>query len=271
MGDMFSKPPPNSIWNCNFLPPFKSDSSRQPPFSYNKTPQPNIFSTLKRYHTCRPNHFIHLFNSCVSAASARTQEYLTFQDPEDKFCPSPEVLTQIFLMTYITESISLNLTGSLNCTVMTPGQRILLGADWVWAVLEKSTKTPKFQIVVQVLHNSMQRDTTTPAEDCSESVRMAQMETGHKDMCERLVDFCTSIGKDCYALFLFFGRKNDRENIYGVLSNNFEAARKCSRINRALIENFLRGSRYLHTPLGMMQAILTKNYGEPLTLMIKFT
>lgn len=177
-------------------------------------------------------------------------------------------------MTYITQSISLNMTDTFNCTAMTPSQRILLGADWVWSVLEKPTKNPRIQIAVQVLHLPVGEDAEedgVPSEACSESVQIAQ-ESSNKNMYENLVDFCTSIGKDCYALFLFLGKKNDRGNIYGVLSNNFEAAvGKCNKIDRALIENFFKGSRYLHTPSGMMQAIVTKKEGDPLTLMIKFS
>lgn len=178
-------------------------------------------------------------------------------------------------MTYISQSVNLNMTDAFNCTAMTPEQRILLGADWVWAVLEKPTKNPRIQIAVQVLHLPERENADEngiPPDFCSESVQIAQMESSDRNMYERMVDFCTSIGKDCYALFLFMGKKNDKGNIYGVLSNNFEAAiGKCNKIDRALIENFFKGSRYLHTPTGMMQTIVTKKDGEPLTLMIKFS
>ncbi len=178
-------------------------------------------------------------------------------------------------MTYISQSVSLNMTDTFNCTAMTPEQRILLGADWVWAVLEKPTKNPRIQIAVQVLHLPDREDAEESSvlrETCSESVQIAHKESSDKNMYERMVDFCTSIGKDCYALFLFLGKKNDKGNIYGVLSNNFEAAiGKCNVIDRAFIENFFKGSRYLHTPSGMMQAIVSKKEGEPLTLMIKFS
>lgn len=178
-------------------------------------------------------------------------------------------------MTYISQSVNLNMMDTFNCTAMTPEQRILLGADWVWAVLEKPTKNPRIQIAVQVLHlpdkENIEENGVIP-EVCSESVQIAQKESSNKNMHEKLVDFCASVGKDCYALFLFMGKKSDKGNIYGVLSNNFEAAvGKCNKIDRAFIENFFRGSRYLHTPSGMMQAIVTKKDGEPLTLMIKFS
>ncbi|XP_030281447.1 rab15 effector protein [Sparus aurata] len=275
MGQTISKPISNPFQNSNFFASFKRGSTIPPSFDLNTSPRPSIFSTLRRPTIAKPNDFIPLFNDCISAASCRTQEYLLFKDPEDKFHASPEVLTEVFLMTYISQSVNLNMTDAFNCTAMTPEQRILLGADWVWAVLEKPTKNPRIQIAVQVLHLPERENADEngiPPDFCSESVQIAQMESSDRNMYERMVDFCTSIGKDCYALFLFMGKKNDKGNIYGVLSNNFEAAiGKCNKIDRALIENFFKGSRYLHTPTGMMQTIVTKKDGEPLTLMIKFS
>ncbi|KAM3609004.1 uncharacterized protein V6R79_008345 [Siganus canaliculatus] len=275
MGQKISKPVANRFQNSTLLSTFKRGNSSQPPDDPDPPMRPSIFSTLRKAPVAKPNDFIPLFNDCIVAASSRTQEYLLFKDPEDKFHPSPEVLTQVFLMTYISQSVNLNLTDTFNCTAMTPEQRILLGADWVWAVLEKPTKNPRIQIAVQVLHlpdKEVPEEMGAPSETLSESVQIAQMESSNRTIYERMVDFCTSIGKDCYALFLFFGKKNDKGNIYGVLSNNFEAAiGKCNKIDRALIENFFKGSRYLHTPTGMMQAIVTKKDGDPLTLMIKFT
>ncbi|XP_070763182.1 rab15 effector protein [Enoplosus armatus] len=275
MGHSISKPTSHPFQNSSFLSSFKRGPSSRPSGEQNTSPRPSIFSTLRRAPVAKPNDFIPLFNDCISAASSRTQEYLLFKDPEDKFHPSPEVLTQVYLMTYITQSVSLNMTDTFNCTAMTPGQRILLGADWVWAVLEKPSKNPRIQIAVQVLHLPDGEDAEengAPPEACSESVQIAQKECSNKTMYEKLVDFCTSVGKDCYALFLFLGKKSDKGNIYGVLSNNFEAAiGKCNKIDRAFIENFFKGSRYLHTPSGMMQAIVTKKEGDPLTLMIKFS
>lgn len=275
MGQNVGKPKANSFQNSNFLNSFKRGTQRQPPLEQSPPFRPSIFATLRRPPVAKPNDFIPLFNDCISAAASRTQEYLLFKDPENKFHPIPEVFTQIFLMTYISQSINLSMTDTFNCTAMTPEQRILLGADWVWAVLQKPTKNPRIQIAVQVLHlpdkDNVEENGISP-EVFSESVKMAQLESSNKNAHEKLVDFCTSIGKDCYALFLFMGRKNDSGNIYGVLSNNFEAAiGKCNKIDRAFIENFFKGSRYLHTPSGMMQAIVTKKEGEPLTLMIKFS
>ncbi|XP_077567031.1 rab15 effector protein [Stigmatopora nigra] len=273
MGENMSKP---SIQPFEDLALFTSFKPYSPTVTNNSNPpRPSIFSTLRRPPPSKPNDFIPLFSDCITAASSQTQEYLLFKDPEDKFHPSSEALTQIFLMTYISQSVNLNLTDIFNCTVMTPEQRILLGADWVWAVLEKPTKNPRVQIAVQVIHLSDKEggeECVSPQETCSETVQMAQRETSDKNIYERMVGFCTSVGKDCYALFLFLGRKNDKGNIYGVLSNNFEAAvGKCHRIDRALLENFFKGSRYLHTPSGMMQAIISKSEGDPLTLMIKFS
>ncbi|KAK5928684.1 hypothetical protein CgunFtcFv8_013731 [Champsocephalus gunnari] len=269
MGQAISKP--TNPQNPNVSLKRSSPSSNE----QNMAPRPSIFSTLRRPLITKTNDFIPLFNDCISAAASRTREYLLFKDPEDKFQASSEVLTQVFLMTYISQSVSLNMTDRFNCTAMTPEQRILLGPDWVWAMLEKPTKNPRIQIAVQVLHlpdREAAEENNIPQEACTESIQIAQKESSNKTTYERLVDFCTSIGKDCYALFLFLGKKNDKGNIYGVLSNNFEAAiGKCNKIDRAFIENFFKGSRYLHTPPGMMQAIVTKKEGDSLTLMVKFS
>ncbi|XP_040927004.1 rab15 effector protein [Betta splendens] len=263
-----------NIGKPTFSSTFSSPKSSPPRSSQSTSLQPSIFSTLKRPPVSKPSDFIPLFNDCVYAASSRTQEYLLFKDPENKFNPNPDMLTQVFLMTYISQSVSLNMTDTFNCTTMTPEQRIILGADWVWAILEKPTKNPQVQIAVQVLHLPERENTEEniiPPEAFTESVQMAQSESKNKTKHERLVDFCTSIGKDCYALFLFFGKKNDKGNIYGVLSNNFGAAIGKCKIDRVLIESFFKGSRYFHTPSGMMRAIVTKKMEDPLTLLIKFS
>lgn len=176
-------------------------------------------------------------------------------------------------MTYIAQSFSLNVTDTFSCTIMTPEQRILLGADWVWAVLQKPTKNPKVQIAVQVVHLPEREKHEDAAEEAkTESVKMAQMESSSKNTYERMVNFCASIGKDCYALFLFFGKKDDRKNIYGVLSNNFEVAiTKCGRIDRALVENFFRGSKTFHKSSEMMRSIIDNKTSDPLTLILKFS
>ena len=178
-------------------------------------------------------------------------------------------------MTCITQSVNLDITDTFNCTAMTPEQRILLGVDWVWALLEKPSKNPKIQIAVRVLHLPEREgadESSATLEASSDSIQIAQMESSNKSMCERMVNFCTSVGKDCYALFLFFGKKDDKQNIYGVLSNNFGASiGKCSNIDRDFIENFVKGSKFFDTPQKMMQAIVTKKKSENLTLVIKFS
>ncbi|KAM4553236.1 rab15 effector protein [Fundulus diaphanus] len=272
MGQKTSNTTSNKAANSSFFSFLKRFSPPKPSLDKNTSPRTDIFAKLMANKSI---DFTRLISNCISFASTRTQEYLVFKDPEGKFQPSSQALTQVFLMTYITQSVNLDYTDTFNCTAMTPEQRILLGADWVWAILEKPSKNPKIQIAVQVLHLPEREEAEEREADgkpVSESIQMAQMESRNRNMYERMVDFCTSIGKDCYALFLFFGKRDDKENIYGVLSNNFEAAvGKCDKIDRALIENFLKGSRYLHTPLGMMQAIFTKKTDEALTLMIKFS
>lgn len=218
---------------------------------------------------------IHLFSDCIQSASSRTQEYLYFKDPENKFNPSPSTLSEIFLMTFIQRSTVLNLTDIFNTTTMTPEQRILLGADWVWAVLDHPSRNPKIQIAVQVCH--LPERTEQILEDLSldlyaDVMRMAGMDVVEKTQAERMVDFCSSIGRDCFTLFLFFGRQKDEGNIYGLLSNNLQAAvGKCVRIDQLFINHFFKGAKCFVTPAGMLQALVGKEGNDPLTMLVKFT
>ncbi|XP_054888453.1 rab15 effector protein [Poeciliopsis prolifica] len=275
MGQKMSSTISNNKKNSSFLSFLKRFSPQEPSLDSSMSPRTGVFAKLTPPSAINPIDFTRLISDCISFASARTREYLVFKDPEGRLQPSPLALTQVFLMTYITQSVSLDFTDTFNCTAMTPEQRILLGADWVWAILEKPTKNPKIQIAVQVLHlpeREEAEERATTGKPVSESIQMARWESRNGNTYERMVEFCTSIGKDCYALFLFFGKRDDKENVYGVLSNNFPAAvGKCDKIDRALLENFLKGSRYFHTPLGMIQAIFTKKTDEALTLMIKFS
>lgn len=95
MGQNIGKPTNNPFQNSNFLNSFKRGAPSHPSFEQNTPPRPSIFATLRKPPVAKPNDFIPLFNDCISAASSRTQEYLLFKDPEDKFHPSPEVLTQV--------------------------------------------------------------------------------------------------------------------------------------------------------------------------------
>ncbi|XP_026802228.1 rab15 effector protein [Pangasianodon hypophthalmus] len=207
-----------------------------------------------------------LFSDCVHVATSRTCEYLHFTDPDKKFQPSSAALREIFLMTYIQRSFQLNLANTFSCTVMTQGQRFLLGTDWVWAVLDTPSKNPRIQIAVQVLH--LAENTQENFEEHS----IMEMESFQRTRAERLVEFCAGIGRSCFALFLFFGRKNDPGSICGLLSNNLhQALGKCVRIDQAFIEGFFKGARGFVTATGMLQAVVGKKANDPLTMLVKFT
>lgn len=94
MGQNITKPASNPFQNFNFFSSFKRGSPSRASNDLSMSPRPSIFSTL-RPPAAKPNNFITLFNDCITTASSRTQEYLLFKDPEDKFHPSPEVLTQV--------------------------------------------------------------------------------------------------------------------------------------------------------------------------------
>ena len=210
-----------------------------------------------------------LFSDSVQLASARTQEYLLFQDPEKKFWPTCTALTEIFLMTYITRSVQLKMPNTFICTAMTREQRVLLGADWMWAVIEVHTRYPRVQVAVQVLH--LQGRESENTDSIVEALGLACAQLTSKTRLEKMIDFCASVGKDCYALFIFFGRSGDPGNICGVLSNSFRAlCTKGSKMNRAFIESFFKGTRYVSTPAAMIHTVSQSRQDGPLTMLIQF-
>ncbi|XP_026874059.2 rab15 effector protein [Electrophorus electricus] len=214
-----------------------------------------------------------LFSDCVGVAAARTREYLAFADPENKFQPSPSALREIFLMTYLQRSSQLHLADTLTCTAMTPEQRVLLGADWVWAVLDLPSRNPKIQIAVQVLHVLQEPEANTTRSDAHvEILHMASTATVERTRAERLVGFCSAVGWSCFALFLFFGFGSDPGNICGLLSNNLHAAvGKCVRVDQTFVQSFFRGAKHFVTAAGMVQAVVSAEESAPLTMLVKFT
>ncbi|XP_062856872.1 rab15 effector protein [Trichomycterus rosablanca] len=213
-----------------------------------------------------------LFSECIHAATVRTCEYLHFTDLENKFYPSSATLREIFLMTYIQRSLHLNLTKMFSCTVMTQKQRLILGTDWVWALLDLPSKNPRIQIAVQVLHLSEHIEEDREKCSCMEILRTSGPEALEKTRVERMVEFCSSVGRTCFALFLFFGRKNDPGTVWGLLSNNLhEALGRCVRIDQDFVEGFFKGAKGWVTSGGMLQAVINKKDNDPLTMLVKFT
>lgn len=148
---------------------------------------------------------------------------------------------------------------------MSQGQRFLLGTDWVWAVLDPISKIPSVQIAVQVVHLAEN------TQENSEENSSMEVEPFQGTRAERLVEFCAGIGRSCFALFLFFGYKNDPGNICGLLSNNLhQALGKCITIDHGFIEGFFKGARGFVTATGMMQAVAGENENDPLTMLVKF-
>ncbi|TRY85728.1 hypothetical protein DNTS_013257 [Danionella cerebrum] len=227
----------------------------------------SLFRTLwPKPSKLTPPDLIHLFGDCIRAASSRTQEYLLFRDPENKFHPESSTLCEIFLMTFIQRSEQLNLSEGVTCTAMTPEQKVLLGADWVWAILDHHSRNPKIQIAIQVLH--LPRRTGDNRGGLSVDVyrdimRLAGIDGEEKTRTERMVDFCSSVSRDCYALFLLFGRQTDEGNIYGLLSNNLHAALgKCVTIDQSFIDYFFKGAKCFVNATGMLQGLMGVTFAK---------
>ncbi|XP_038663843.1 rab15 effector protein [Scyliorhinus canicula] len=220
-------------------------------------------------------YFIQQFNQSIIFASQRTIEYIGFKDPESNLKINNSMLTNIFLMTYIDRSIQCKLTESIICTKMTEEQAILLGIDWVWAVQDASSKNPKVQIAVQVIHmENKENQLMEKRFQLTESMKLARQESINKTHPEKISDFCSSIGKDCYGLFLFFGRKDDPKSILGILSNDFHTHLGYGQaVDDAFLLDCIEKAKTFVTPGRMLELIL-QNGGMPESLQpicVKFT
>ncbi|XP_067849665.1 rab15 effector protein [Heptranchias perlo] len=220
-------------------------------------------------------NFVQQFNQSIIFASQRTKEYIGFKDPESKLKINNSTLTDIFLMTYINRSVQCKLTEAISCTPMTKEQTILLGTDWIWAVQDPPCKNPKVQIAVQVIHVEGEEEETTERRlPLTESMKLAKEESINKTGPKKIIDFCSSVGKDCYGLFLFFGLKNDPKAIYGVLSNDFHAHVGNGReVDNAFLLDSIEKTKSFVTPGRMLELVLQKE-GVPQNLQpayVKFT
>ncbi|MGH0143250.1 UNVERIFIED_CONTAM: hypothetical protein FKN15_040280 [Acipenser sinensis] len=159
--------------------------------------------------------FTQLYCECIKHASHRAKEYLTFKDPENTFHPNPTVLSDIYpqcrASAYRTPELHHNDQGSRNSA----GDRLGMGN------LHFSTKNPKLQIAVQVFHQPKEENCVpnNQTQMLTKSMEMAILESSDKTKQEKMIAFCSSVGRDCYALFLFFGLPKDPTNIYRVLQS----------------------------------------------------
>uniref|UniRef100_UPI00398EC7AD rab15 effector protein n=1 Tax=Pristiophorus japonicus TaxID=55135 RepID=UPI00398EC7AD len=219
--------------------------------------------------------FVQLFNQSIIFASQRTREYIGFKDPESKLKVNNTTLTDIFLMTYINRGLQCKLNEAISCIRMTEEQTVLLGADWVWAVQGPTSKNPKVQIAVQVIHmENAEKEAAEKQLPVTESMKLARQETINKTHPEKISDFCSSVGKDCYGLFLFFGHKDDPKSICGVLSNDFHTHLGCGReVDNTFLLDSMGKAKSSVTPGRMLELILQKE-GVPENLKpicVKFT
>ncbi|XP_007885996.1 rab15 effector protein [Callorhinchus milii] len=222
----------------------------------------------------KPN-FVQQFCQSLVFASQRTKEYIGFSDPESKLKINSSILNDIFLMSYINRSIQAKLPGVISCTKMTSEQAVLLGADWVWAVHDLSSNNPKLQIVVQVVHLESKEPEEDESWAITETMQVAQAESTLETKPEKMIKFCSSIGSDCYGLFLFFGYQDDPKNIYGVLSNSFHTATEDGQevIDSRSLEDNIRKTKIFISLEKILEMVLQRgNEADELKpICVKFT
>lgn len=91
-----------------------------------------------------------VFSQGVLHASQRLKDYLGFVDPQSKFQPATNTLSEIFLVNFISFCVGKGVEERIMTSKMTKQQSSLFGVDWIWTLCG-SDKQIKLQIAVQAL------------------------------------------------------------------------------------------------------------------------
>ncbi|KAM9641060.1 rab15 effector protein [Morphnus guianensis] len=172
------------------------------------------------------------FSQGVVHASQRLRDYLGFVDPQSKFQPATNTLSEIFLVNFIGFCMEKGVEERIVTSKMTKRQSSLYGVDWVWT-LSGADKQIKLQIAVQALQLAELpcRD-GGPAEAvegcCREAVRADECFQNGSGF-EELAEFCHLVGRDCLGLFIMFGVPGKPKAIRAVMLDSIakEEQKRC--------------------------------------------
>ncbi|NXL78920.1 REP15 protein, partial [Leptocoma aspasia] len=171
-------------------------------------------------------------------ASQRLKDYLGFVDPQSKFQPATNTLSEIFLINFIGFCVGKGVEERITTSKMTKQQSSLLGVDWVWTLCG-SDKQIKLQIAVQAL----QAAELCRAEDCCREAALADERFQNMSRFEKLAQFCRLVGQDCLGLFVMFGVPGKPKDIRGVLLDGVaKEEQKCRLSGRNALRRFVTGT-----------------------------
>ncbi|XP_027549409.1 rab15 effector protein [Neopelma chrysocephalum] len=210
-----------------------------------------------------------VFSQGVLHASQRLKDYLGFVDPQSKFQPATNTLSEIFLVNFISFCVEKGAEELIVTSKMTRQQSCLFGVDWIWT-LSGADKQIKLQIAVQALQLAeLFRAEGGPAEEEEEEEDDCCREAALADECfqnmsrfGKLAEFCRLVGRDCLGLFVVFGVPGKPKDIRGVLLDSIaREEQKCRLSGRKALRQFVTGTDSALPTKDMLENCLGTNSG----------
>ncbi|NWS11571.1 REP15 protein, partial [Pachyramphus minor] len=213
-----------------------------------------------------------VFSQGVLHASQRLKDYLGFVDPQSKFQPATNTLSEIFLVNFIGFCVEKGAEELIVTSKMTRQQSCLFGVDWIWT-LSGADKQIKLQIAVQALQLAelFQRDggpleeeeeEEEEVEDCCREAALADECFQNMSRFGKLAEFCRLVGRDCLGLFVVFGVPGKPKDIRGVLLDSVaREEQKCRLSGRNALRRFVTGTDSALPPRDMLENCLGTNNG----------
>ncbi|NXU68502.1 REP15 protein, partial [Horornis vulcanius] len=179
------------------------------------------------------------FSQAVLHASQRLKDYLGFVDPQSKFQPATNTLSEIFLINFISFCVGKSVEEQIMTSKMTKQQSSLFGVDWIWTLCGPD-KQIKLQIAVQALQPAELFHGEGAAEDCCREAALADECFQNMSRIEKLAEFCRLVGRDCLGLFVMFGVPGKPKDIRGVLLDSVvREEQKCRLSGRNALRQFV--------------------------------
>lgn len=203
-----------------------------------------------------------VFSQGVVHASQRLKDYLGFVDPQSKFQPATNTLSEIFLVDFISFCMEKGVEERITTSKMTKQQSSLFGVDWIWTLFG-ADKQIKLQIAVQALQPAeLSRSEGVSAEDgCREAV-LADERLQNRSRFEKLAEFCHLVGRDCLGLFIMFGVPGKPKDIRGVMLDSVaKEERKCRLSGRNALRQFVTSTDSFLPAKDMLENFLSAENG----------
>ncbi|CAN2391892.1 receptor recycling [Pristimantis euphronides] len=207
-----------------------------------------------------------IFSQGVVHASDKLKDYLGFEDPHGNLRPSPDTLTEIFLVNFINFCIEKGVEERISTSKMTKQQAVLFGVDWIWTLMDPD-KSVRLQIAVQALQMSNfevggRGDPETVHQGAFKEIQLADSYK-NRTLYEKLEEFCRLIGSDCLGLFMVFGLPGKPKDVRGILldSVNKENRKNALPGEGALQKFILETDNFLPTR-DLLHMCMTKRNGQ---------